>query len=511
MPSPAQMQFLSRRGVTFDDSQIYVASGTSAANYLSSPGGEAGLNSSFGIAWFGRMTSVPTAAQMLMHKSQGDASPYSGWELYASASGDLIFYMVNGGNGFIASRVRKLLSTDVGHLLLIVGQYEFSASRAALYVDRGLANPGTFSTIATYTVPTRAQDVGTMYGGQPATSFQPAEWMTWRGALTEAQLQSQLYDVLRTTRRLPTSLAAATVTHRWSLRDELAKTGTPTAGQSLPASIADTTTGVTNDAASRVGALTVAFVDPTTPRLFGYDASPILYGPNLFTNSSYYESADVNGIMPGASTGFFTYILAKLESQSVASGTRFLLGQDSGGSPGHFMSTSGVNSTLSFKVGSASGTATSPSATLAATDVGRLMLFLGCLDAAGKARLFLRRAEQGTGSIALAAAYAPHVGRTYVGSRAASQPSDSWSIYGVGYGVGVPTLAQVQALHDACVSAETIQAIAGMTTVLIDFSAGIKANANALPASHVDSVGGATLNRVGAPGLGAHYARAWGW
>lgn len=515
-PSPTSLTLAGtrRRVRGFDDTRIYVISGTTATNYYSASAGETGSSAAgFGVAWLGRVVTLPTVAQMLTHKSKGDATPYSGWELYCSAAGDLTFYVVNTSGGFVASRVRRVTSNDVGKMLLIVGQFETpGASRCALYVDRALANPGSFSSVSTIAISPNAHDMGTMYGATPAVSFEPAGQITWRGVMTEAQLQTQIYDATRTARQLPKTLTSATLAHRWSLRDELAKTTlTPVHGAQAPASLADTITAAAGDAMARVGtAQTISALDPNAARLWNWETSAIFFGASGFTGSSYYESNDANGVMPGVSTGFFSYVLARLDSQAVASATRYLLGQDVG-MPGHSITTTGTNSMVSFKAGNAGAQAVSPSATLAAVDVGKMHLFVGVFDAAGKSRLYLRRAEQGSGSAALSGAYTSYTGRTWIGARSGGVPADGWTIMGAGYGVGVPTLAQIQALHDACVSGEAIQAISGMTTVMWDLSGGARNNGGALPATYTDSIGSTVLNRVGTPVIGSQYARVWGW
>lgn len=287
------------------------------------------------------------------------------------------------------------------------------------------------------------------------------------------------------------------------LTADIEANGGPSAG--VPATVLDR---VGTDHLTRVGTgLTVA---QRVDRLYSWETSPILFGPTSFTLADYIEGL-INAL-PGDALGFTVSVFGVPLTQAVVSSNRYLWGQRGAGNQGWNFAVTGTNSAVVFGAGGNTTAVNSPSSTIAAGDVGKLGLWTGVYD--GSARIYAKRAQSGSGS-ALTGGYAPDTSvKPTVGKRSsgAGIAADGWAIYGVCYALGAATLAQVQAQHDAVMATERIQLPPGMPGTLVDFTADVLANGNALPASFADrGVGGGALSRVGALGLSSQYARAFSW
>jgi hypothetical protein len=176
-----------------------------------------------------------------------------------------------------------------------------------------------------------------------------------------------------------------------------------------------------------------------------------------------------------------------------------------------YLQTTLSNNFLSGVVANGVGTGiSSPTVVINAADVGKLLHVSLVYDAAaGKVRLYLRRIEQSTGTVIVghtAATGALSLLRHAAGSLACPFVS----VFGACMGASTPTLAEIQAEHDACMAAEDIVAIPGRTAWLVsvkqDAGAGLVA-----PAQLTDRIGVAHLTKGGSPAIVAQYARAWGW
>lgn len=233
----------------------------------------------------------------------------------------------------------------------------------------------------------------------------------------------------------------------------------------------------------------------------------IFLGAEDFSLANHFEAA-VNAL-PGDPAGFAVSILA---TQSQLLSGRRPVSQRGSGSLGWEFQLSA--SALFFALGGASNATTSPGVAISG-DVGRVQLYTGVWDGvAGVARAYAKRAQVSTGS-PLTGGYAPDtavkpmIGRIPYGAGA---PAVGFPFFGLFYAVGIPTLAQIQAHHDAVMAHETMKAIPGMSGTLIDLTQDIRGNGGVMPATLVDrGVGGVNFTKVGSPTIAAQYARAWGW
>jgi hypothetical protein len=92
-----------------------------------------------------------------------------------------------------------------------------------------------------------------------------------------------------------------------------------------------------------------------------------------------------------------------------------------------------------------------------------------------------------------------------------AQSASGIRILGCMGGVGVPSLAEVQAAHDAILALEDLVEIPGKTDYLISIKQDALANGGALPTTLVNRKGAGGLTKVGAPQLAPIYARAAAW
>lgn len=236
----------------------------------------------------------------------------------------------------------------------------------------------------------------------------------------------------------------------------------------------------------------------------------IFNGGASWTLADYYAAA-VNAL-PGEPVGFTSTLLCRVDSQAVASTTRRPFGQRGAGNPGWCWNIGGTNTGVSFGLGNAGGASASPNGTIAAADVGRLLLFTGVWEGhTNTIRLYFKRAQVGAGTN-VPGGYAPDTAvAPMIGRRATDGASDGMTIFGVTYAAGIATLAQVQAQHDAVMATESIQHVPGLPGVLIDLTKDV-GTSGALPATLTDrGTGGVNFSKVGAPTLAPHYARAWCW
>lgn len=236
--------------------------------------------------------------------------------------------------------------------------------------------------------------------------------------------------------------------------------------------------------------------------------SAIILGGAGWTLADYFSAA-VNA-MPGDPAGFTASLLCRVDSQTVASANRRPFGQRGTSNLGWNFTFTATNSACTFGAGG-TNSATSPSSSIAATDIGKLSLFTGVWDAiAGSLRLYAKRAQVSTGS-SLAGGFAPDTGvAPMIGRRGADSPSDGLTIFGVSYAVGIATLAQIQAQFDAVMATERMQPVPGLPGVLIDLTQDF---AGGVVASTLTDrgAGGINFSRVGSPTLSSQFARAWTW
>jgi hypothetical protein len=284
------------------------------------------------------------------------------------------------------------------------------------------------------------------------------------------------------------------------------------AGDAAPTTIVDRGIGAAH--LTRVGANVKSTYDRR--RLWSYESSPILYGATMPTPADSYESAIG---FAGDNAGFWALVFIMLNAQgaaNVSTAVRTLFSRRGAANGGWDLSTSGPNGMLAFGCGGigGAGKVASSSFVLSASDVGKMLLAYGVWDGpAQTARLYVKRAQVGTGTVFTGGTFVPETGSTFLGRRQDGQAVDSSiTIYGAACGLGVPTLAEIQAHHDDVMANERLlRGIPGKTSLCVDLTADVIANGGALPAQALDRVGSAHFARNGNPTLARQYARAWGW
>lgn len=246
-------------------------------------------------------------------------------------------------------------------------------------------------------------------------------------------------------------------------------------------------------------------------RLYSYETSPIVQGAQTFSATDFYETP--NGLA-GNIGGFWGAVLLIVRSQSVPSTGRVLLSRRSTGNSGWNAASNATNSTISAVLSTTTSTYATPALSVAVADVGKLILFGWSMDVqASKLRGYGKRAEV-AGGTTIAGTYIPLAsGTMQLGRRNADvvAADAGVEIYGFTVGNGVPTLAQFQALHDACMANEDIVEMPGMSSLTISLKQDAKANGGALPAVLLDRTGNQNFVRNGSPVLASQFARAWSW
>lgn len=241
-----------------------------------------------------------------------------------------------------------------------------------------------------------------------------------------------------------------------------------------------------------------------TERLWSYEDKPIANGADL-TNYS------VAGGFAGDPAGFLIelwfMVLAQTAGTRVFAGKRgTMVGADPSAFRGWQAGTSGVNNLMTFACGNATATASSPSATIAAADIGKMLCFTGVYDApAQKVRGYLKRAESGTGT-ALATGYLASTDPFTLGRRSDTAAATDVRIFGFRAGRFVPTLAEVQSAYDAVVANERMSATdygGRPLECMYRFPDGVT------PSTLQDLIGTAHLSVSGSPVVSGQYARAW--
>jgi hypothetical protein len=177
-----------------------------------------------------------------------------------------------------------------------------------------------------------------------------------------------------------------------------------------------------------------------------------------------------------------------------------------GGVGGWDIKTTGANALLTWLMYDTTPNGVSYTNTvLGAADLDKIQLYVGVWDGpALTQRAYFKRAAVGSGIGR--SGYTPSPTDTLTIGLVASEPATpggSTQVYGFAYGLGVPTLAEVQALYDSVQANERMMGIPGKTDHLHRF--------DGLPATVADAQGSAALTRNGSPTLSEMFARAWAW
>lgn len=255
----------------------------------------------------------------------------------------------------------------------------------------------------------------------------------------------------------------------------------------------------------RVGAgLTLA---QRVDRAWNNEVTPIITGARNFTLNDRYERV---ASMGGVVNGFFWNVLMMFETQAVTSRARSLFGNYPGGQGYTLWSYGSHNSIQAVFTNAGGSPVAAPTSSILPADVGKLLSITGVWDSASaKVRLYIKRVEAAAGTAMTG--YSPSPSAFRLGEGVGGGANDGCAIYGFQYGVGIPTLSEIQANHDWTMASEDIVSFAGKTTNLYSLKRSAAENNGVLPAEIVDRIGNLHLTKFGSPVVAPQYARAWGW
>ncbi|MDB5716298.1 MAG: hypothetical protein JWO15_3695, partial [Sphingomonadales bacterium] len=392
-------------GVEFPaDYFLYGINNFSVLNYLMTPnpGGEAGTTTGFGVVQLVRFDSLTGVSQV--PSSRGAASS-GGWFFNIDASSNLKF-SAKSTAAFPASPLRALSPTDLGRVHCVIGLHTGASGLVRLLVDRAEIGAGTATT--DYLTTAAATGMGVLTSvAQPANGCTILAESSFWGIPSTSQLQDY-FDAVRLTGDLPPTIGGATVTHRWSMKDEL---------RTLP-----------------------DFTGRQTFSVRGFNGSSA-FGTAASTSSGYL----------GATTGFFAQARVRLDS--VATGSRYYVNRCNFSTMGYSVDCAGT--TIRAQAGNGSAIVSSPLYTMLSTDQGRTVVITMVWDQPSQLlRLYIDGVQVGTGTTMTA--YSPFntSDSTFVGRFRAGWASDpNHTISDVACGDVVPTAAtlllQAQASADA--------------------------------------------------------------
>lgn len=428
----------------------------------------------------------------------------------SSGAAQYLVDLSNGANGFRIARVpatdkieiycygavnitsvsANITAADRDTMILLL--YTFDGSTHAVRTNRGAVISGAGS----YALPT--SPTFTIGNDSPSAANPSTDAIVYRaaggvGVLTQAEIDAMIaaFESQRTLVPVPGKTALS-----YDFSQDIAPTP-----DTVPASVQDR---AGSDHLTRAGS--DLLVSRRTERLFGYETTPIARGFTASATAHYRTAAALADVGNVAS---WWYVVARQDAQTVGgsgNATQILLSSNPPGVAGVTIAAS-ATTLLAGISGAAGGTFNSSgNATIAAGDVGKLDVILGVFTGS-QIVLYRKRA------FAVQAAASPTLGVStspmYLGSESSGTPryADRWTIYGGGAGVGVPTLAQYQALYDWIVSEDGLaQPMPGLATAHVWR---IPA-ASALPATVTDAgTSPNDLTRINAPSDLPQYARAF--
>jgi hypothetical protein len=481
-----------------DGRKAYGVQGFTAANQLQAPNGVRGVVGGFWFSFYMRPNALTATTQILANS--GRTVDNNGWTASISSSLALTW-----SANSVSAPAYTLVTSDLGQPMLVVCALDPSGNTRRLYIRS--AEVGTGAAGAAYTPHlTEVMTIGRrlIAGSElPLTSASFLGFSGGNGCPSPAQVQQLFADVERTGR---IQAIAGLTTYSVDPTADVVENGGPDNG--VPAVCKDR---VGTDHAARIGTgLTVA---QRVERVWSYDTTPILSGADSLTVGDYFESA---AGFAGDNAGFWVCAFISIR-RPVASGLRTLFACRGTGNPGWMLFSNGPNSSMQFQLGGIGGAGyiSSPALVLSDADAGRLLLVHGVWDGpALTARLYHKRLQVAAGAVFTGGTFVPDPGVTMIGRsrQAAPSPADGLTVWGVAAGLGVPTLAEIQAhFDDVMASEELARGIPGKTNLRINIKADIAANGGAMPAQLLDRVGTAHFTRVGNPVVANQTARAWGW
>lgn len=457
-----------------------------ADGWQTAPGGGIQGSNNFAFvvdAWF---TKVPTANEIFLQ-----ATPGSGTGYFLRATAAALNVTLLGVSG---SSTYTLTSGDLNKRLRIL--FNKTATTQEFYIlgtQVGTPQPATSYNANAATV---VMQVGQFLGAQNFSSGNVEYVASFNRALTSGEIATLNADL---TQRPPRIAGAST--KEWVFEQDIAAVS-----GALPARSVERISG--GDDMVRLGSpLTLA---QRTERVWSYETAPIDYGANALTDTDYFSAVGAGVI--GSAAGWWWAQPLIVESQAVASTNRVIAGNIVG-SAGFTIQTGATNSTLScyFYNGAGSLMSTAGLVVISASDVGKRLLYIVCWDGA-KLHAYIKRAEIGTGTTAVGFTPVSSAQTFYLGrfSSAGANASGVQVLGGMG-GLGVLSLAEVQAASDAYLARGDLVEVPGKTDFLQSMNLDARDNGGALPATLLDRKGGKNLTKTGNPNTAANYSRAAGW
>jgi hypothetical protein len=421
---------------------LYALTAFSASSNLlaGSNGGEVGnVVLGFGLLWLARLNSLTTVSNCVASRSGGAAE---GYFFNLSASNGLAFLVR--ATSMQSSALRTMVASDVGRLHAVLGLRTPTGIR--LWVDR--VEIGTVvAVVGSYVAPgpTQAHSFGALSNlAAPAVAWDIVSELAFTGTLTDPQIAA-LFDAVRVLGDVPKTIDGGTVTHRWSLRDQLL--------------------GV--NASNRKS-----------------------YGAMGWQKPTYFETAAGGGVR-GSVSGFFAQ--SRLRILGRAAGFPFACGNAN--ALGWYTQHTGTALLVSASNGTLASTPTNY--TLLDSDIGRTLILTLVYDQpAGLVRFYLDDVLFATQ--ALSGSFAPYTAGlpTRFGAYGlAASSGNGFATFQCAGGNVIPTQADLHAQMLASESAGKLVALTG-TDHLWDFDAAIQAAGGAAVSQIVDSVSGATNDRA---------------
>jgi hypothetical protein len=468
----------------------YGVLGYTDTSYLQSSGGIAGASGGFHLALRFAATQASSADVLVSRESAGGTFGYS---VYLSTTA-LKFLCSNGSAYAIAE-----CPFPLGPRAPMTALLRFSGGTGGsirVSIDGVEGTPvtmgGTFAVMANSmrvgakspnaTVPATTSVIYALSGGDvPITDGEASAF--WRAASAGLALPR----------------ITGKTQHEWDVTQDVVAAGST----AMPALILDR---VGSDHLARVG--TALAISTRRERLWGYDASPVVSGCTGFTSTAYYAN-NGPGVLAGSTAGFWAAVSFVIDAQTA--GTRTLFGSQDGVNGGWDIRLTGNTIGQLAFIDNGGGGRYTPNATISAADIGQVMLLVAVYDAAAlKIRIYSKRAEVSTGTSVTGFRPSPvgaRLGEHTLGGAA----STNVAIFGAAYGVGVPTLGQVQALFDGVQANDgRMQVIPGLTSTLYDLPLDITGGSmNALILDRAS--GGINMARQGAPTVASRYSRSCSW
>lgn len=477
---------------SMDGRTSYGTLGFATATYLETSGGVVGSTAGFHVA---ARFDIPLTSATDVLVSRESAPGTAGYSIYVSTTA--VSFLVANGSAYVVATCA--VPAGRRQLTFLCRYSGGSGGTARVAVDgvegSAVALGGNFSPLPGTVMRIGAKSLAS--SNVPATTC--AFFAANGGDLPLSDVEAAAFWA-QVAPGLALPRTAGKTQHEWDVTQDVIANGGPANG--VPATILDR---VGTDNLTRVGSGLVP--TPRTERLWTYETTPLAYGTSGLTATAFYENT-TPGIMPGSTLGFWGGVAFIADTQGAGS-TRSLLSSQNGALGGFDLRTTNhATATLSFIDNTGTGRS-SPLATIAATDLGKVLLLVALYDPAGPTiRTYWKRAEVSTGTAV--SGYLPSPVGVRLGNHTLGGQSPNTTILGAAYGVGVPTLAQVQALFDAVAANDgRMQAIPGLTSSLYDLTQ--DASGGTIGASIADRAGAVTLTRAGSPTTTARYNRAMAW